>query len=88
MQVGKKGQITIFKHIRTVAGVLPGSEVEFALEGGKIIISKVVSGIGDDRRERLIAAAARVRASMPSEFRAMSADEMMEFLRPRDPAGR
>jgi AbrB family looped-hinge helix DNA binding protein len=86
MQVTEKGQVTIPKHIRIAAGVLPGSEVEFALEAGKIVISKISSGKKDDRRARLLAAATRVRASMPGEFRAMSADEIMEFLRPADPA--
>jgi hypothetical protein len=56
------------------------------LEGGKIVISKLSSGKKVDRRERLLAAAARVRASMPGDFRAMTADEIMEFIRPADPA--
>jgi antitoxin PrlF len=81
MHVTEKGQVTIPKQIRIAAGVLPGSEVSFSLEGGKIIISKVASGIKDDRREKLKAAAAKVRASMSPEFQAMSADEIMEFLR-------
>jgi len=86
MQVTEKGQVTIPKHIRTAAGVLPGSEVEFALEAGKIVISKVSSGKKSDRRAKLLAAAARARGTMPDEFRAMSADEIMEFLRPADSA--
>ena len=85
MQVTEKGQVTIPKHIRTAAGVLPGSEVEFALEAGKIVISKVSSGKKGDRRGKLLAAAAKARGTMPEEFRAMSADEIMEFLRPVDP---
>ena len=86
MQVTEKGQVTIPKHIRTAAGVLPGSEVEFALEAGKIVISKVSSGKIGDRRYRMLAAAARARATMPAQFQAMSADEIMEFLRPAGPA--
>ena len=86
MQVTEKGQVTIPKHIRTAAGVLPGSEVEFALEAGRIVISKVSTGKKGDRRARLLAAAARARASMPGEFRAMSAQEIVEFLRPADPS--
>lgn len=85
MQVTGKGQVTIPKHIRTAAGVLPGSEVEFALEAGRIVISKVSSGRKGDKRGRLLAAASHARASMPREFRAMSADQIMEFLRPVDP---
>ncbi len=82
MQVSEKGQVTIPKHIRTAAGVLPGSEVAFSLEAGRIVISKVGSGLKADRREQLRAAATRVRKSMSPEFRRMSADEVMAFLRP------
>lgn len=81
MRVSEKGQVTIPKHIRIAAGVLPGSEVSFALEAGRIVISKVGSGIKTDRRERLRGAAAKVRASMSPEFRQMSADAVMAFLR-------
>jgi antitoxin PrlF len=81
MQVSEKGQVTIPKHIRTAAGVLPGSEVTFSLEAGKIVISKVASGIKTDRREQLRSAAARVRKSMSPEFRQLSADSVMAFLR-------
>ncbi len=81
MQVTEKGQVTIPKHIRTAAGVLPGSEVAFTLEAGKIVISKVASGIKTDRRAQLRAAALKVRKSMSAEFRQMSADEVMAFLR-------
>ena len=86
MQVSEKGQVTIPKHIRTAAGVLPGSEVAFSLEAGKIVISKVASGIKTDRRKALLAAAAKVRKSMSPAFRQMSADEIMAFLRSDAPA--
>jgi len=33
MQVTEKGPVTIPKHIRVAAGVVPGSEVSFSLEG-------------------------------------------------------
>ena len=61
MHVSEKGQVTIPKHIRVAAGVLPGSEVTFAIEAGNIVISKLASGIETDRREQLRAAAAKVR---------------------------
>ena len=85
MQVSDKGQVTIPKHIRTAAGVLPGSEVAFSLEAGRIVISKVASGIKTDRREALRQAAARVRKSMSPAFRRYSADEVMAFLRADTP---
>jgi antitoxin PrlF len=84
MLVTDKGQVTIPKHIRTAAGVVPGSEVSFSLEGSKIVITPVAGGVKNDRRSKLRAAAARVRASMSPEFKQMGADEIMAFLRSDD----
>lgn len=86
MQVTEKGQVTIPKHIRTAAGVLPGSKVSFSLEGSKIVIRAVATAVGDDRRAKLRAAAARVRSSSSAEFKQLGADEIMAFLRGDSPA--
>ena len=81
MHVTEKGQVTIPKHIRVAAGVAPGSEVSFSLEGSKIVITPVGTGVKDDRRAKLRVAAARVRASLSPDFRQLGADEIMAFLR-------
>jgi antitoxin PrlF len=81
MHVTEKGQVTIPKHIRTAAGVAPGSEVSFSLEGSRIVITLVGTGMKEDRRAKLQAAAARVRGSMAPEFKQLGADEIMTFLR-------
>lgn len=81
MLVTEKGQVTIPKHIRVAAGVAPGSEVAFSLEGSRIVITPVATGVKDDRRAELRAAAAKVRRSLRPEFRQLSADEIMAFLR-------
>ena len=81
MHVTEKGQVTIPKHIRVAAGVAPGSEVSFSLEGSKIVITPVGTGVKDDRRGKLRAAAARVRGSLSPEFKQLGADEIMTFLR-------
>ena len=81
MHVTEKGQVTIPKHIREAAGIAPGSEVSFSLEGGKIVITPLGTGVKDDRRAKLRAAAARVRASLSPDFRQLGADEIMAFLR-------
>ena len=86
MLVTEKGQVTIPKHIRDAAGVLPGSEVAISLDAGKIVISKVGSGLTSDRRAKLRAAASKVRNSLSAEFQQMNADEIMAFLRPDAPA--
>ncbi len=81
MLVTDKGQVTIPKRIRDAAGVAPGSEVSFALDGSKIVITPVATHVKNDRRGKLRQAAARVHASLSTEFRQMGADEIMEFLR-------
>jgi len=86
MLVTDKGQVTIPKHIRDAAGVLPGSEVSVTLVAGKIVISKVASSVQTDRRAKLRAAAGKVRKSMSAEFQQMGADEIMAFLRPDEPS--
>lgn len=88
MYVTEKGQVTIPKHIRQAAGVQPGSEVQFSLEGGRIILTLVGTGVNGDRRGRLRAAAARVRKGMSPEFRQLGSDEIMAFLRGDEAAKR
>ena len=83
MQVTEKGQVTIPKRLREAAGILPGSQVSFSLEGGKIVIRKIGTGT-DDRRKSLRAAAAKVRKSLDAPFRQMSSKDIMAFLRPND----
>jgi AbrB family looped-hinge helix DNA binding protein len=84
MQVTDKGQVTIPKPIRDAAGIRPGTEVTFSLEGGRIVLTPVASHVREDRRAELRAAAARVRRSLAPEFRQLGADEIMEFLRGED----
>lgn len=86
MLVSEKGQVTIPKDIRAAAGVFPGTEVSFSLDGGKIIITPVASRVSNDRRERLRAAAARVRGTLSPEFQQLGAQEIMDFLRGGDDA--
>ena len=81
MLVTDKGQVTIPKHIRLAAGVAAGSEVSFSLEGSRIVITPVGTGLKDDRRGQLRAAAAKVRGSLNSEFKQLNADEIMKFIR-------
>lgn len=86
MLVNEKGQVTIPKHLRVAAGVVAGSEVSFSLDGGKIVITPVASGVRNDRRAKLRAAAAKVRHSLSPEFRQLGAQEIMDFLRGEDSA--
>jgi AbrB family looped-hinge helix DNA binding protein len=85
MLVTDKGQVTIPKHIRLAAGVAPGSEVTFSLEGSRIVITPVGTSVKEDRRTKLRAAAARVRSSFSTGFKQMGADEIMSFIRGEEP---
>lgn len=85
MRMTEKGQVTIPKHIRQAVGVTPGSELEFSLDRGRIVITPVGSHVQDDRRARLAAAAARVRNSLEPQYRQFSADEIMRFIRGDEP---
>lgn len=85
MLVTDKGQVTIPKHIRVAAGVAPGSEVTFSLEGSRIVITPVGTSVKEDRRAKLKAAAARVRGSFSAEFKQLGADEIMRFIRGDEP---
>lgn len=85
MKVTETGQVTIPKRIRDAAGVVPGSEAAFSLEGSRIIITPLATGVSDDRRSRLRQAAARVRESLAPEFRQLGADEIVAFLRGDEP---
>ena len=88
MRVNDKGQVTIPKHIHITAGVAPGSEVSFSLEGSRIVITPIGTGVKEDRRAKLRAAAARVQESLNPAFRQLRADEIMAFLRAPTPAHR
>ena len=60
---------------------MSGSEVTFAIKVGKIVISKLTSGIKTECCEQLRAAAAKVRERMNPAFRQMHAADVMAFLR-------
>ena len=85
MLVTEKGQVTIPKHIRMAAGVAPGSEVQFSLEGSKIVIKPVATNVKEDRRAKFKVAAARLRSSFSAEFRQLGAEEIMNFIRGDEP---
>ncbi len=87
MLVTEKGQVTIPKHIRRAAGVAPGSEVSFSLEGNGIVITPVERAYEERPPCRSCRrSAARVRSSLSPEFKQLDSDEIMHFLRGDEPA--
>ncbi|MBI2865343.1 MAG: AbrB/MazE/SpoVT family DNA-binding domain-containing protein [Chloroflexi bacterium] len=69
--VTSKGQVTLPKAIRDALGIEPGSEVEFDLDEGRVILRKRAPAEAFRRWEGYL------RGRLP----AGSVDEMMEMLR-------
>lgn len=77
MRVTSKGQVTIPQEIREKAGLLAGTEVEFRLVNGKVIL--VPRG---PRKKAGAAAVERLRGSLKHLKR--STDELMALTRGED----
>ena len=58
MRVGERGQVTIPKEVRDRMGIVPGSEVEFGIEGEVVTLRPVRKRgkPGPTRGERIVAA--------------------------------
>ena len=55
MRITSKGQVTIPVEIRERAGLLPGTEVEFELEGEVVRIVRTAAGKRDGNGARVVA---------------------------------
>ncbi len=73
MRITSKGQVTIPADIRQKAGLLPDTEVEFKLEGGKVVIRKAP---GPARRGRRLLDAMRGKGTVR-----MTTDQIMALTR-------
>jgi AbrB family looped-hinge helix DNA binding protein len=73
MRITSKGQVTIPVDIREKAGLLPGTEVEFELVRGKVVIRKAA---GTGRRGRRLIEALRGKGTVR-----MSTDQIMSLTR-------
>ncbi len=58
MQLSNDGQVTIPPNIRSLAGLMPGSEVEFRFENGRIWLAKVAAPEVPERQQILSTIAA------------------------------
>ena len=73
MKVTAKGQVTIPVEIRERAGILPGTEVRFEMDGETVILRRVED---DNHRGRSIVARMKGRATVE-----MTTDEIMALTR-------
>jgi AbrB family looped-hinge helix DNA binding protein len=82
MRVTSKGQVTIPKPLREAAGIEPGSEIVFDVDGDTIILRRARrhEKPGPTRGEKLVAAL----RGTATRNRHMSTDEIMKLLRGDD----
>jgi AbrB family looped-hinge helix DNA binding protein len=66
MRLTSKGQVTIPQGIRELAGLLPGSEVEFQFRNGQITLEKVEPDAAI-QRQRILSAINAVAGSASAE---------------------
>ena len=78
MKITSKGQVTIPRSVRERAGLHPNSEVEFEVRAnGEVVLRRAATAVSSVR-----AAFQRVRGSATAtQFKGMSTDEFMRFLR-------
>lgn len=74
MRITSKGQVTIPREIRQLAGLLPDMEVEFLYEDGRVIVQKAAA-----QRSRAELALERLRHARPRT--ALSTDEILALTR-------
>ena len=75
MRITSKGQVTIPLRIREQTGLLPGTEVEFTVKGGTVILRKARAAAG--RGARLLEA---MRGKATTR---LSTDQIMALTRKR-----
>jgi AbrB family looped-hinge helix DNA binding protein len=78
MRITSKGQVTIPIKIREKAGLLPGTEVDFELDGGNVRIVKAAAPLHETRGQEIVR---RLRGSATVK---MSTEEIMALTRGED----
>jgi antitoxin PrlF len=83
MRVTSKGQVTIPRDLRQVAGIEPNSDVLFGLENGKITIQLRDANAENDNRVRLDRFLKTLKALEGTGNPDLSADDVMSMTRDR-----
>lgn len=82
MRLTSKGQVTIPQGIRELAGLLPGSEVEFQFRNGQITLEKIEPDAAM-HRQRILAAIAAVAGSANAD-EPLRTDDILRMTRGED----
>ena len=76
MRITAKGQVTIPQDVRERAGLMPGTDVEFEIEGGAVRLVKATRGGGRHTRGQRLVEGLRGRG----DFK-MTTDEIVALMR-------
>jgi AbrB family looped-hinge helix DNA binding protein len=76
MRITSKGQVTIPQDVRTRAGLMPGTDVEFQIEAGVVRLVKAEIGSGRRTRGQTLVESLRGRG----DFK-MSTDDIVALMR-------
>jgi antitoxin PrlF len=81
MRMTSKGQVTIPKHVRDVAGMRPGAELTVVFDAGEVKILRRKPAAGVDRGQSYAAWLQRVRGTATH---AVSTDDILNATRGRN----
>ncbi|MCO6185068.1 AbrB/MazE/SpoVT family DNA-binding domain-containing protein [Rhizobium sp. L1K21] len=84
MRVTSKGQVTIPRDLRELAGIKPNSEVIFSIENGKLVLAPKDNPNSPLERQRLDRLTAALDRLENTGDQAINADELMAMTRDRD----
>lgn len=76
MRITSKGQVTIPEHIRNQAGLMPGTDVEFTVVDGEVMLRKGKPSGGRPTRGQKLVASLRGTGHYP-----MPTDEIIALMR-------
>lgn len=79
MQLSNEGQVTIPPDIRVLAGLMPGNEVEFKFDNGRVWLTKVPPAELPER-QRVLALINQVKGCATANLD-MSTDDIMQLAR-------
>ncbi|MFP3545446.1 AbrB/MazE/SpoVT family DNA-binding domain-containing protein [Rhizobium sp. SIMBA_035] len=83
MRVTSKGQVTIPRDLRELAGIEPNSEVVFSMEGGKLVVSPKSGRSAIEDRTRLDQVLKAISKLEGTGDQAIDADALMSMTRDR-----
>ena len=84
MRVTSKGQVTIPRDLRQLAGIQPNSEVIFSIENGKLVVAPKIDPSAALERQRLDRLTAALDRLEGTGDQMLDADALMSLTRDRD----